>query len=116
MAVGNVISYNDDTLEIGDNNGQVFLELAGRSCLLLVNREQLQSPISSTRQGIYTCQVRDANDNLLQFNIGIYPNGFDSESSETIGILISDYFAYISFQLHLQSAVLASFSSRLFWK
>ena len=97
MAVGNVISYNDDTLEIGDNNGQVSLELAGRSRLLLVNREQSQPPISSTTQGIYTCQVRDANDNLLQFNIGIYPNGFKSESSKTIGILISDYFAYIHF-------------------
>ena len=114
MDVGNVISYSDDTLEINETNGEVFLELGGRSRLLLVNRAESQSPIGST--GIYTCQVRDANDNLLQFNIGLYPNGFDSESSKTIGMLISDYFAYISFQLHLQSAVLASFSSRLFWK
>ena len=91
MAVGNVISNNDDTLEIGEDNDQVSLELAGRSRLLLVNREQSQSPISSTRQGVYTCQVYDANDNLLQFNIGIYPNGFNSESSKSIDMLVSDY-------------------------
>ena len=30
---------------------------------------------------MYTCQVYDANDDIQLFNIGIYPNGFNSECS-----------------------------------
>ena len=98
MDVGNVISYNDATLEIGENNGEVFVELTARSRLLLVNREESRSPISSTTQGIYTCQVRDANDNLLQFNIGVYPYGFNSEFSDILRplliILLTFHFSF----------------------
>ena len=94
MTVGNVISYDGSILMIGEDNSQVYVGLDGsHSGRLQVFNEagQTHIPIDSTRQGVYTCQVYDANDNLLQFNIGIYPNGFNSESSRTIDILVSDY-------------------------
>ena len=45
------------------------------------------SPFTSTRQGIYTATIPDSNNNMLTFNVGLYPNGFDGELLLLIHIL-----------------------------
>ena len=35
--------------------------------------------LPSTSQGIYTATIPDSNNNMLTFNVGLYPNGFDGE-------------------------------------
>ena len=37
----------------------------------------LTSSISVSDQGIYTCTISDSNENLLIFNVGLYPYGFN---------------------------------------
>ena len=33
-------------------------------------------------QGIYTCTIRDSNDNVMVFNVGLYPTAFNGECIE----------------------------------
>ena len=78
LTIGDVIGIDGNPINIGTNNGQVFVERAIVGRLRVFNREWLP-PIDSSRQGVYTCRMFDANDVMQLFNIGIYPNGFNSE-------------------------------------
>ena len=37
------------------------------------------SDFSASDQGIYTCTISDDNDNVMIFNVGLYPTGFNGE-------------------------------------
>ena len=37
------------------------------------------SSVTAANQGIYTCSIPDSNNNLIDVNVGLYPNRFTGE-------------------------------------
>ena len=47
--------------------------------LVIENRVGIQSALTSSQQGVYTCHIPLQSEKIRIFNIGIYPSGFNSE-------------------------------------
>ena len=75
--LGDVIGLDGLPIALRTDNGQIRVGLTGMQ--LRIQNPSWLPPIDSSRQGVYTYQVFDANNVMQLFNIGIYPNGFNSE-------------------------------------
>ena len=88
VPVGDVIATDSSLLTAGttyNNQIEVAIGSVAHGYLSIFNLAS-SAYIDTSSQGVYTCRVYDDNDNLLLFNIGIYPTGFNSESSSSIYI------------------------------
>ena len=71
---GNVISIGDiGGLDVSNNPDP----LAMQPSALCV--EDTSAPLTAEEEGVYTCRMRDENNNVVEVNVGIYRNGFNSE-------------------------------------
>ena len=75
--VGELIGL--DGLSIGTDNK--FFEVANPQPgeLRVQSTVGIQKLLPSTEQGVYTCRIPLQSGEIQNFNIGIYPNGFNSE-------------------------------------
>ena len=58
-----------------------FLAISRRQTgeVLVTNRVDSQSAFTASQQGVYTCRIPLQSGQTREINVGIYPNGFDSE-------------------------------------
>ena len=100
-SVGDVIVSDGFAVAIGgtyNNQVHIGLKSGAHGYLRVLNTVSgpMLDPIDASSQGVYTCQVYDANDNVLLINFGIYPNGFNSESSvqpsKSTGVTLFDLY------------------------
>ena len=66
------------------NTSMRFDVMSGAAGVLVSNNGTSgQLPITSDQQGVYTCHIPDLliNEGMIDINIGIYPNGFNSKHS-----------------------------------
>ena len=70
------------TLSNGDNNGiwRVNNPENRPGFLRLQNKNTMNKLVTPSDQGIYTCIIPDDNENNFTFNVGLYPNSFNSKS------------------------------------
>ena len=64
-------------------------------------RTQTTSPFTASDQGIYTCNIRDNNDNYISLNVGLYPSTFNGELTSTV--IVSNLCLSLSTQRALPS-------------
>ena len=97
---GLIIANSDDNIKLAcvSNSSQPIVgEITGRYGNTLtsgsgwfVNRggsipgfiRATNNAFTATDQGIYTCTISDHNDNVMVFNVGLYPTAFSGECIE----------------------------------
>ena len=86
VGVGVVTLPNGHTQSSGGSDGSIIDGWKvhapfSRPGVLRIDRQSGDrfSPLTSTRQGIYTATIPDSNNNMFTFNVGLYPSDFDGE-------------------------------------
>ena len=74
--VGQLIGLDDTAL-----TSNSFFDIATPQPgeLRVENIVDSQSPLTASQQGVYTCRIPLQNGQVKDLNVGIYPNGFNSE-------------------------------------
>ena len=81
--VGEFIGLNETALDGTTNPFIVKVSPSNNPGLMIVRTTSLTS---ADDQGVYTCRIPDERNNSVDINIGIYLNGFNSESLRGIYI------------------------------
>ena len=71
---GNIIS-NENTGGLNVDNNP-FSSTVQAS---VIRVRDTSTPLTAEEEGVYTCRMRDENNNVVEVNVGIYRNGFNSE-------------------------------------
>ena len=74
--VGQFIGLNGNAL-----TSNSFFAIAGPQPgeITMVNTVGSQSALTASQQGVYTCRIPLQSGEMRDINIGVYPNGFNSE-------------------------------------
>ena len=75
--VGEIIGLNGNALS---SNGFFAISPGGQTGEIAIsNTVGSQSALTASQQGVYTCRIPMQNGVWREFNIGIYPSGFNSK-------------------------------------
>ena len=55
--------------------------------ITIVNTVGSQSALTASQQGVYTCRIPLQGGEIREINVGIYPNGFNSEYTSCAQIM-----------------------------
>ena len=79
--VGQFVDLDGTSHDIPGNTGVFSLQRSGtqRGTLQFLNRAGTEPVLTDDDNGVYTCCIPDENGTMVDVNIGIYANGFDSE-------------------------------------
>ena len=77
LDVGELIGLNGSPIVTSNFLGFEAPQDGGE--LRVENCVDIQSALTASEQGVYTCRIPLQNETMREINIGIYPVGFDSE-------------------------------------
>ena len=80
VGVGDFIGLDDSPIVDEDNDFFNFQDTVRGGELSIINNVGSEDPLSASGQGVYTCRMPFEGGGEGEFNIGVYPDGFNSES------------------------------------
>ena len=78
--VGQLVDLDGNTFNIGQNNGVFSVASLGNPVQPGSIRIRTVTSLTAAVQGVYSCRIPDETGNDVDVNIGVYQNGFNSES------------------------------------
>ena len=73
--VGQFVDLDGDTFNTGENNGVFSIASIEPGSV----RIQTSTALTAADEGVYTCRIPDETGNVVDVNIGVYRNGFNSK-------------------------------------
>ena len=110
--VGQLVDLDGNTFNIGQNNGVFSVASLGNPVQPVQPgsiRIQTVTSLTAAVQGVYSCRIPDETGNDVDVNIGVYQNGFNSESVHlpvmlySIGSMYAHLLALISYLLNVRT-------------
>ena len=107
--VGQLVDLDGNTFNIGQNNGVFSVASIGNPVQPGSIRIQTGTDLTAADEGVYTCRIPDETGNDVDVNIGVYLNGFNSESVRlpvmlySIGSMYAHLLALISYLLNVRT-------------
>ena len=84
--VGQLVDLNGDTFNIGQTSGVFSVENTGSGShpgsVQFRNRAGAET-LTAADEGVYTCRIPDETGNVVDVNIGVYRNGFNSKDESS---------------------------------
>ena len=80
--VGQLVDLDGNTFNIGDHAGVFSVTQLGSGqpgSLSIRNRAGTEDALTAADEGVYTCRIPDESETMVDVNIGVYMNGFNSE-------------------------------------
>ena len=79
--VGQLVDLDGNTFDIGQNMGVFSVLSIGNQpgSLRFLNRDGTHPALTAADEGVYSCRIPDETGNVVDVNIGVYRNGFNSE-------------------------------------
>ena len=112
--VGDIIGLDGNALPIdstgaGVTTGGLNVRRASPATVLVRNRAGTEPALTAAEAGVYTCRIPDESGTMVDVNIGVYQNGFNSESVHlpvmlySIGSMYAHLLALISCLLNVRT-------------
>ena len=84
-SVGDIIGLDGNVLPIGSSEagvttGGLNIRRSSPATVLVRNRVANEDDLTSAVAGVYTCRIPDETGAMVDVNIGVYQNGFNSKS------------------------------------
>ena len=86
--VGDIIGLDGNALPIdsslaGVTTGGLNIRRASPATVFIRNRAVTEPALTAAHEGVYTCRIPDETGNVVDVNIGVYTNGFNSKDKSS---------------------------------